>query len=173
VITPVTEAAALVGTSQYVRARERSRGSIHKPSILDYLESFQYYIPGTSTLATTFSPSTTPPRGLIPGYIALILLSGAASSFGCYVLARRQAFSLFRSGGWALLGFFFGWVGLVLMLTLQDRAARVVCPKCHTLRVATRDSCEHCGSVHAAPALDGTEVFESEAITPAVALTAN
>jgi hypothetical protein len=156
-----------------VRARERSRGSIHKPSILDYLESFQYYIPGTSTLATTFSPAATPPRGLIPGYIALILLSGAACSFGCYWLARRQAFPLLRSVGWALLGFFFGWAGLALMLVIHDRPARVVCPKCHSLRVVNRDTCDHCVSVHAAPSLDGTEIFESAAITPGVALTAS
>ena len=77
------------------------------------------------------------PSGLIPGYVALILLSAAASAFGCFVLARRYAFSRGRCIGWALVGFFFGWVGLVLMLVLQEWPARVACPKCRKLRVVT------------------------------------
>ena len=134
-----------------------------KSSLLDYLENIQYYIPGTSTLATVLSPATQPPSGLIPGYIALILLSAAASALGCFQLARRYAFSRARRIGWALVGFFFGWVGLVLMLVLQEWPARIACPKCRKLRVVTRDTCEHCGAPHAAPALDGTEIFESAA----------
>jgi hypothetical protein len=170
-VTPMTEAATLVGASQYVRSAERSKGSIHKPSLLSYFESFQYYIPGTSTLATTISPSAQPPSGLIPSYIALILLSAAASALGCFLLARRYAFSLARRIGWALCGFFFGWVGFVLMLVLQEWPTRVVCPLCRRLRVVTRDTCEHCGALHAAPVVDGTEIFEAAAAAPIVALT--
>jgi hypothetical protein len=172
-VTPMTEAAALVGAGQYVRAVERSKGSTHKPALLDYLESFQYYIPGTSTLATALSPATQPPSGLIPGYIALILLSAAGSALGCCMLARRYAFSRARCIGWALAGFFFGWTGLVLMLVLQEWPARITCPKCGRRRVVTRDTCEHCGALHAAPAPDGTEVFASAAAGLHVALTAS
>jgi hypothetical protein len=140
--------------------------------LLDYLEGIQYYIPGTSTLATTLSPATQPPRGLIPGYIALILLSATVSALGCFVLARRHAFSRVRRVGWALVGFFFGWVGLVLMLVVQEWPARIDCPNCRRLRVVTRDTCEHCGAAHATPTPDGTEILESAATTPQVALAA-
>ena len=122
-------------------------------------------------MATTLSPATQLPRGLIPGYIALILLSAAASALGCFVLARRHAFSHARCISWALVGFLFGWVGLVLMLVLREWPARIVCPKCGKLRVVTRDTCEHCGATHAVPTPDGTEIFESAA-TPQVAVTA-
>ena len=60
----------------------------------------------------------------------------------------------------ALLGLVFGWVGLVLMLVLQEWPARVSCPECRKLRVVTRVVCEHCGALHAPPAADGTEIFE-------------
>jgi hypothetical protein len=159
-VTPMTEAATLVAASQYVRSVERSQGSTRKSSLLDCFESFQDYIPGTSTLATTVSPAAQPPSGLIPGYIALILLSAVACGVGCFLVARRYAFSRARSIGWALLGFFYGWVGLVLMLALHEWPARILCPHCRSLRVVTRDTCEHCGAPHAAPAPDGTEIFE-------------
>jgi len=162
-VTPMTEAAGLVETTRYVRSLERAQGSTQKSMLLDYLEGIQYYIPGTSTLATTLSPATKPPRGLIPGYIALILLSATASALGCFVLARRYALSRTQRIGWALVGFFFGWVGLVLMLALQEWPARISCPKCRKLRVVTRDTCEHCGALHASPAPDGTEIFEQTA----------
>lgn len=167
-VTPMTEVGALVGASRYVRSVERSHGSTLKPSLLDYLEYTEYYIPGTATMATTLSPATQPPRGLIPGYIALILLSAAGSALGCFVLARRHAFSRALCIGWAMMGFFFGWIGLVLMLVLQEWPARISCPGCLKLRVVTRDTCEHCGAPCATPAADGTEIFESA--TPPVAV---
>src|SRR5262249_19222623 len=68
-------------------------------------------------------------------------------------------FSHSRRMGWALCGFFFGWVGLVLLLALHEWPARVACPKCRGLRVVTRATCEHCGALHALPEPDGTEVF--------------
>ena len=43
------------------------------------------------------------------------MLSAAASAaIGCWLLARRYAFSRARVIGWGgLVGFFFGWVGLL------------------------------------------------------------
>ena len=116
--------------------------------------------------------ATQPPVGLIPGYMGLILLSAAGSALGCFWLARRYAFSRARCIGWAMLGFFFGWAGLVLMLALQEWPARVPCPKCRTPRVVTRDLCEHCGAPHATPEPDGSEIFESAPKVSDVALTA-
>jgi hypothetical protein len=71
------------------------------------------------------------------------------------------------------VGFFFGWVGLVLMLVLQEWPARIACPKCHKLRVITRVQCEHCGALPAVPAPDGTEIFESATPVAHVASTAS
>ena len=50
------------------------------------------------------------------------------------------------------------------------RPARVSCPECRKLRVVTRETCERCGALHAAPALDGKEIFESMDATPVAAL---
>jgi hypothetical protein len=171
--TPMTEVATLVETSRYMRARARAQRSTEKCSLIDYLEGIQYYVPGTATMASTLSPATQPTSGLILAYILLILLSAAASALGCFLLARRYAFSRSRRFGWALCGFLFGWAGLVLMLVLQEWPARIACPSCHKRRVVTRDTCEHCGALHAAPAQDGTEVFESAAIAPHLAMTAS
>jgi hypothetical protein len=170
-VTPMTEVATLVGVSRYVRAADRSNGSIHKSSLLDYLEMTEYYIPGTSTMATALSPATQPPNGLISAYIALILLSGTVAAVGCFLLARRYAFSRARSIEWAMIGFCFGWVGMVLMVVLEEWPARIPCPRCLKLRVVTRDRCEHCGVPHAPPNTDGTEIFELPGMSEA-ALTA-
>ena len=164
-VTPMTEAATLVGATRYLRSEARSNGCTHKPVLLGFLENSQYYIPGTA-------PDKSTPGGLVSGYLALILLSAAASALGCFLLASRYAFSNTRRLGWALVGFLFGWVGLVLMLVLQEWPARIACPKCGKLRVVTHDNCEHCGAAHAVPALDGTEIFDPGAPTmqPAMAL---
>jgi hypothetical protein len=169
-VTPMAEASTLVGASKWVRSLARANGSTHKYALIDYLENFQYYIPGTATMATTLSPATQPPIGLIPGYIGLILLTAIASALSCFVLSRRNTFSLARCTGWTLLGFAFGWVGLVLMLVVQEWPARIACPKCQKLRIVTRDTCEHCGARHVAPAPDGTEVFDVAAVAPQVVL---
>ena len=104
-VTPMTEAAALVGASRYLRWEARRKGSTRKPVLLDYLENSRYYIPGTSAFEVT-------PSGLVPGYLALIVLSAAASAIGCWLLARRYAFSRGRSivlgTRWLLL-----WLGRV------------------------------------------------------------
>jgi hypothetical protein len=163
-VTPMTEAATLVGTTRYLRSERRSQGSIQKPLLLHFLENSGCYIPGTSWNRIT-------PSGLIPGYVALILLSATASALGCFVLARRFAFSCPRRIGWALVGFFFGWVGLVLMLVLQEWPARIACPKCRKIRVVTREACEHCGAAQAVPGADGTEIFEPAARLPSFAVS--
>jgi hypothetical protein len=164
-VTPMTEAAALVGATRYLRWEARRQGSNRKPKLLEYLENSRYYIPGTSAFEVI-------PRGLVPGYLALIVLSAAASAIGCWLLARRCAFSRARMIGWALVGFFFGWVGWLLMYVLQEWPARVSCPNCRKLRVVTRDRCEHCGGLHAPPASDGTEIFESASALREITLTA-
>jgi hypothetical protein len=166
VFTPITEAATLVGASRYLRRDARLEGSTRQPVLLSYLENIRYSIPGTSRFEAT-------PRGLIPGYIALLLLSAAASALGCFALARRYAFSRADSVSWSLVGFFFGWVGLLVMLAIEEWPARIVCPKCRKLRVVTRDTCERCGAMHAAPAVDGTEIFETMIATPRAALVGN
>ena len=132
-VTPMTEAAVLVGASHFLRWDARRKGSTRKPVLLNYLENSRYYIPGTSAFEVT-------PSGLVPGYLALIVLSAAASAMGCWLLARRYAFSRGRSIMWALVGFFFGWVGWLLILVLQQWPARVSCPNCRQLRVVTRDT---------------------------------
>jgi hypothetical protein len=120
-VTPMAEAAALVGASRYLRSEARRKGSTRKLVLLEYLENSRYYIPGTSAFEVA-------PSGLVPGYVGLIALSGAASAMGCWLLARRYAFSRGRSIMWALVGFFFGWVGWLLMLVLQQWPARVSSP---------------------------------------------
>ncbi len=162
-VTPMGEAATLVGTSRFLRSQGRSQRSIHQTVLLSYLDNIGYFIPGTSRYEET-------PNGLVPGYIALILFSAAASALGCLLLARRYAFSRARSIGWALAGFCFGWVGFVLMIAIQEWPARIACPKCRKLRIVTRDTCEYCGALNAMPARDGTEIFEPIAATQQAAL---
>ena len=164
-VTPMTEAAVLVGGSRYLRWDARRKGGTRKPVLLNNLENSRYYIPGTAAFEVT-------PSGLVPGYIVLIVLSAAASAMGCWLLARRYAFSRARVIGWALVGFFFGWVGWLLMLVLQQWPARVSCPNCRQLRVVTGVRCEHCGGLHAPPASDGTEIFESAEALQQIPLTA-
>ena len=125
----MTEAAALVGASRYLRWEARRNGTNCKPVLLEYLQNRRYFIPGTSAFEVT-------PSGLVPGYLALIVLSAAASAIGCWLLARRYAFSRARSIGWPVLGFLYGWVGLVLMLVLQEWPNRAKSParQCRKLR---------------------------------------
>jgi hypothetical protein len=155
-VTPMTEAATLVGASRYLRSEAQLQGGTHKSVLLDYLENSRYYIPGTTWYEAA-------PTGSIAVYIALMMLSAAASALACFWLTRRYAYHRASSIGWPIVGFFFGWVGLVLMLALHEWPARIACSKCGGLRVVTRDTCEHCGAAHATPKPDGTEVFEEKA----------
>ena len=159
----MTEGATLVGATRHLRSEERLKGSTQKSLFLMILENSQHYIPATSRFKGT-------PSGLIPAYLAMMLLSAAACAIGCFLQARRYAFSTGQRIGWAFVGWFFGWVGLVLMLVLQEWPWCIACPKCRQRRVVTRDECEHCGAGHAAPAPDGTEIFQSAAAGPHAAL---
>jgi hypothetical protein len=152
--TPMTEFAALVGTTKYLFASAGSTRGSRVWVLLEFLDEWTgQFIPGGGRLASTRS-------GLLPAFAALILLSGALCAVACVLLARRYAFSRARRIGWLVCGLLFGPAGLLLMLTIQDWPARIACPKCGKPRVVTRDTCEHCGAAHAPPAADGTEIFE-------------
>ncbi|HEV3118007.1 MAG TPA: hypothetical protein VGY58_13215 [Gemmataceae bacterium] len=157
-ITPPIEASVLVEVPRFVIASigVQSRPEISPLPFLMFMAT-QVFIPGESP----HSGTTAGPVFVYKGWIAL---SALVCALVCFVLARRHAFSGARQFGWFLGGLLFGPAGLLLMLALQDWPARIPCPNCLKLRVVTRDICEHCGSAHAAPAQDGTEIFE---LTPA------
>jgi hypothetical protein len=102
-----------------------------------------------------------------------MLLAAGVSALICFVLTRRHAFSRLHCVVWALCGLLWGPVGLLLLIALQEWPARIPCPKCSNLRVVTRETCEHCGAPHTAPAADGTEIFESTATVVHAAMTAS
>ena len=113
--TPMTEAAALVGAWRVLALEKRRQGGNWKPLLLDYLENSRYYIPDTSVFEET-------PSGLVPGFIALIVLSAAAGAIGCWLLARRYAFSRGRASvgtRWFLL-----WLGRVAPVARATAMAR-------------------------------------------------
>lgn len=162
--TPLTEFAVFVGTTRYLFSEARSTGGMETWVLLELLDEWTwYFIPGGGRLVPTRS-------GLLAGFTALTLLAAAVCALVCFLLARRYAFSRARCVGWALGGFLFGWVGLLLMVALQEWPARVRCPSCGRPRRVDRDRCEHCGAAHASPALDGTEVFEEDVASPQAAL---
>jgi hypothetical protein len=105
--------------------------------------------------------------GRVLAALVLMGLSALVCALSCFLLARRSAFAPGRRLGWALCGLLWGPAGLLLMLALQDWPARVACPGCRKPRVVTRAHCEHCGAAQAAPAADGTEIFEDSAAPPA------
>jgi hypothetical protein len=159
-VMPPAEVTTLVGTSRYLRREARSKGATDQSVLLELLEEWiGYFIPAAVWRTATGS-------GLFLGYCALTLLSSAGCALVCFLLARRYAFSRARRVGWALCGLLFGWVGLALMLALQEWPARVRCPSCGRQRLVDSERCEHCGAAHAPPAPDGTEIFEEAAATP-------
>ena len=101
--------------------------------------------------------------GRVRFYCVGILLNALLGAASCYWLARRWAFSRAHRLSWSCCGFFFGPTGLLLLLAIQERPARIACPSCRKLRIVTRDACEHCGTQHASPQADGTEIFEPTA----------
>jgi hypothetical protein len=165
--TAPAEAALLQGTMHALQSKVHHNNSSEMGLLLLFLFTLtQSFFPGVRWL-----PSAHP--GLIFGNAALMLLAAGVSALICFVLTRRHAFSRWHCVGWALCGLLCGPVGLLLLLALQEWPARIPCPKCGKLRVATRDSCEHCGAPHTAPASDGTEIFESTATLVHVAMTAS
>jgi hypothetical protein len=160
--TPPAELATLAGSLYHLRSEARSSNGMDTWVHLAVLEDWTGdFVPGIAR-------GTGNKSGLLPLFAALSLLSGAACALACFLLARRYAFSGARRVGWALCGLLFGWTGLALLLVLQDWPARVSCPSCRRPRRVDRDRCDDCGAPHAAPAPDGTEVFEeSAALIPA------
>jgi hypothetical protein len=154
--TPPAEAAAVVGATRSLRSGARLTGDQGRWVLYDLLEEWTapYFIPGSGREIVS-------PPGVVPGFVALMLLSAAACAVACFLLGRRATFSRARLAGWSLCGLVFGPVGLLLLLALQMLPARIRCPACGRPRVVDRDRCEHCGAAHARPAPDGTEIFET------------
>jgi hypothetical protein len=103
-------------------------------------------------------------------YLALMMLSAAASALACFQLTRRYALGRAASIGWVLIGCLFGLVGLLLMLSVHEWPSRIPCPKCGKLRVVTRATCKHCAAAHTGPAGDETEIMEPSAPQSAAVL---
>jgi hypothetical protein len=152
--TSPAEVAALVGTLGLLDAHARRQEGKEAVVPLQFLSfTTQLYIPGIAYDQNGHS-------GLIGSFAGLMLLASAASALVCFVVPGRYAFSRARRLGWALLGFLFGPVGLLLMVTLLEWPGQVACPKCRKPRVVTREHCEHCHAEHALPEMDGTEILE-------------
>jgi hypothetical protein len=163
--TAPAEAAVLVGTLGLLEAEARRQEGKEAAVPLDFLTgATQLYIPGIAYDLNGHS-------GLIGSFAGLMLLASAASALVCFVVPRRYAFSTGRRLGWALLGFLFGPVGLLLMVTLLEWPGQVTCPKCQKLRVVTQEHCEHCHAEHALPEMDGTEIFEPGSVLSEPLLT--
>jgi hypothetical protein len=164
-VTPPAEVAILGGTTEEIVSEVRRKDGTEVALLLWLLATTQAFIPGL------FGD----PRGhagLVFGHAALMLLSAGVCALVCFLLARRYAFSRARCIGWALCGLVWGPNGLLLMLAVQEWPARIICRSCRKPRVVTRDTCEHCGALHAAPPADGTEIFEPTTATPRTALAA-
>jgi len=164
--TPMTEAATLIGSTRSMKSEARSAGEV-SPLLFMLDEWVAYVIPGEERGWAERS-------GLVPTYVTLMLLSAVVCAVVCFVLARRYFFSGARRAGWALAGLLFGPVGVLLMVSVQQWPARIACHSCRQLRRVDRERCEHCGTAHAQPASDGTEIFEeTSAAEPQLALTAH
>jgi hypothetical protein len=164
--TAPAEAAALVGTTSYLESEARRHPS-EIPLLLENLWfTTQAFLPGVR-----WDLHAHP--GLVFSFAALMLLAALVSGLACFLLPRHYAFSRARRIGWALCGLLFGPTGLLLMIALLEWPAQIACPKCRQLRVVPRDTCEHCGALHASPAPDGTEILELAAPAAHVTLTAS
>jgi hypothetical protein len=163
-VTSPAEAAFFTATRRHLESEVRDSGGTQTPLLLQFLlVTTQYFVPGVRWDWRAHA-------GLVYTYGALMLLSAVTCAAACFVLGRRFALSRRGCLGWSLGGLLFGLAGLLLLLALHEWPARVACPKCHRPRVVARDHCEHCGAAHAAPAPDGTEIFEEVAAAPHEAL---
>jgi hypothetical protein len=124
--------------------------------------AFRWFIPGGP-----WQPEADPP--IVRTFRTVVLVSAAICGVACFLLARRNAFSIAGTLGWSIFGLVAGIWGLLLLLMLVEWPMRVSCPSCRKLRVVSREICEHCGAPHQSPACDGTEVFESTGRSPVVA----
>jgi hypothetical protein len=165
--TSGVELAVLVATRGHLESEARSHDGLEASLPLQFLSyAMHLYIPGICWDWHTHS-------SLVFSFAALMLLAALASGLACYLMPRRYAFSPTRRRGWAMCGLLFGPTGLLLMFAMLEWPALIACPKCRKLRVVSRETCEHCGSPHALPEPDGTEIFESDTKEPKVALTAS
>jgi hypothetical protein len=154
VVTSPAEAVVLTRATRYLLADFRASQGTEMCLLLQFLTlTTSYFIPGPGWNMHVDG-------GLVFGFWALTLLSAVACALACLVLARRYWFSRARCIGWTVCGFLFGPTGLLLMLALQEWPARLPCASCRQARLVDRDRCEHCGAAHAAPAADGTEIFD-------------
>jgi hypothetical protein len=161
-VTPVAEAAVLAGTTHYLESGVRGNHGTEVPLLLRFLfVTTQFFLPGVR-----WDPHAH--AGMVFGFAASMMLSAVICALICFLPPRRYAFSPAQCIGWSLCGFVCGPVGLLLMLAVQEWPARIACPRCRKPRVVTRDLCEHCGAGHAAPALDGTEIFDPPAVSQPV-----
>jgi hypothetical protein len=163
-VTSPVECALLSAAKQYlVWDVRRKNGREIWPVISFLFFSTQFYLPSFGYVPRT-------PAELTFGFVTLMLISTSISGLVCFLLSRRYAFARMASVGWAVCGLLAGPIGLLLLLALQEWPARIVCPKCHRLRVVTREGCEHCGAAQAVPVPDGTEIFERTLAIPQPAL---
>ncbi len=159
--TAPAEGAVLVGATRHLFADFRASQGREMLLLLQFLEQMTtVFIPGAGWNMPI-------DRGLVVGFTALMLLAAAVSALVCFLLARRYSFPRAHCLGWSLVGLLFGFVGLLLMLAVQEWPARITCPSCRQPRRVDRDRCEYCGAPHASPALDGTEIFETTAAADA------
>ncbi|HZU34367.1 MAG TPA: hypothetical protein VFA18_00580, partial [Gemmataceae bacterium] len=162
--TAPVEAVCVVGSIRALEASVRSNDDKDTRIILPILYTVTHdYLPGVRW-------DWHARAGLTLIYAALVLASAVLCGVICFWLGRRHAFALVQSAGWGFMGLGFGWMGLVLMLAVQEWPGRVACPNCRKQRVVTREACEHCGAGHAVPTPDGTEIFEDSVAAPESAL---
>jgi hypothetical protein len=153
-VTSLAEAAVLLPTTQSLEREVRANNGTEVPLLLRFLIfTTQFFLPGGRWDAQAHP-------GLVFAHVSLMLLSAVLCALVCFLLARRHAFSRGRCIGWSVCGLLFGPIGLLLMVALQEWPARIACHRCGKARLVTSDHCENCGAAHAAPAPDGTEIFD-------------
>jgi hypothetical protein len=158
--TPLPETVVLAGGTRWLRSRVQGSQGMEVLILTELLEMWiTQFMPESIYAVDTRS-------ALFAGFTGLSLLSSMLCALVCCLLARRYFFSRAGIMGWTLCGLVFGPAGLLLMLSLEEWPARIPCHVCRRPRRVDRERCEHCAAVHAAPAPDGTEVFETP--SPAV-----
>jgi hypothetical protein len=157
-VTPPAEFVLLSGLKAYLVSDVRRHDGREMWPVTSFLFfATQFYLPSVGYLPRT-------PPELTWGFGGLMIVAAVLSGLICFLLCRRYALAPAVRLGWACCGLLFGPLGLLLLLAVQQWPARLACPKCRALRVVTLATCEHCGAGHAAPAPDGTEIFENTTV---------
>jgi hypothetical protein len=161
----VTKISNGVVVAQYALPNEPTTAS--KPSswsevVTDGLTTPITQVAGSAALSYVrgSSPTLEPagPRRIVSWSMSVAASLGSAVL--AFAFATLCAFDPRRKALWAAIGFVFGGVGVLLMLSLIEWPTRETCPTCRAKRVVTRERCEHCGAPFAAPDSDGTEILE-------------